>query len=276
MLVARWCFLFVLCAASACADTESRLQYLANEGVAVFHGGTTLLFDPLFRNDYEYYVLVPDSIRDAMFAGSKPFASITAIFVSHQHGDHFDPADMLRLLRNHASARLYAPGQVIDAMKRIAGDDNSSIFKRTTALDLSYGDDPQTIQSGDILVEAFYVPHSGWPTAYTDVQNIAFRVTVDSQASVVHLGDADPNLIHFERHEHQWRQHQVGVALPPYWFFNSTDGNGILENVIQVGRSIGVHVPASFAERENIPEDLQGFDLFIEPGESRPWITTSK
>ena len=265
----RLCVLVILVSVAARADTHSRFLYLANEGVAVFHDDTTLLFDPLFRNGYGHYSLVPEPTRNAMFIGSAPFTAITAVFVSHHHGDHFDPADMLRLLTNNESTQMYAPQQVIDAMKHVAGNVDALVFERTTAVDLSYADDPLIFQNGNIVVEAFFVPHSGWPTKRTDVQNIAFRVTVDDQALVVHLGDADPNLIHFDRHEEQWRKKNVDVALPPYWFFNSKDGNGILQNVIQPGRSIGVHVPASFAHSDNIPDDLQGFDLFIEPGETR-------
>lgn len=265
-------YILLLVATNAYAEGESRIQYLGNEGVAVFHGSTTLLFDPLFREDYGLYTLVPDSTRDALFSGSTPFENITAIFVSHHHGDHFDPADMLRLMAGQKSTKLYAPQQAIDAMQRVAGEDDGAIFDRSDSLDLSYSDDPRKIQSGNITVEAFPIPHSGWPTARTNIQNIAFRVTVDSVASVVHLGDADPNLLHFERHEHQWRHRQVDAALPPYWFFDSRDGNSILRDIIQPGKSIGVHVPSSFAERENVPEDLRDFDLFINPGEMRSWL----
>ena len=89
------CCLLLLAALGACKHPDSTLQYLANEGVAVFHEDTTLLFDPLFSNDYGVYALVPDSTRAALFAGAAPFEHITAVFVSHYHGDHFDPADML-------------------------------------------------------------------------------------------------------------------------------------------------------------------------------------
>ena len=52
-----------------------------------------------------------------------------------------------------------------------------------------------------------------------------------TEASVAHLGDADPNLIHFELHRDQWHEHTTDVALPPYWFFNSKMGNQILDGV---------------------------------------------
>jgi L-ascorbate metabolism protein UlaG (beta-lactamase superfamily) len=245
------------------------VTYLANEGVAVFHGDTALLFDPLFRTDFGIYALVPDATRKAMFTGAPPFQRITAVFVSHYHGDHFEPADMLRLLIRHETARLYGPQQAIDAMRAAAGPDHEALFERTVALGLSYEDGPQVIQSGDIQVEAFFVPHSGWPVRLTDVQNIAFRVTLDESASVAHLGDADPNLVHFELHREQWHQRSTEIALPPYWFFNSRMGNQVLEEYVRPDHSIGIHVPSSYSDPAKIPDDLEDYDLFTRPGESR-------
>ena len=270
MILPRLIAVLVMLTGSAFADEDSRLEYLANEGVAIFHGDSTIVFDPLFRNDYDHYHLVPESTRNAIFLGLEPFQNITAIFVSHHHGDHFDPVDMLRLMAKHEFAILYAPSQAISAMQLLASDDQKDIFNRAVALDLAYDDAPALIQSENLRIDAFFVPHSGWPTARTDVDNIAFRVAVDGLATVVHLGDADPNIIHFKRHEEQWRQASVDVALPPYWFFVSRDGNQILEDVIQPDHSIGIHVPTSISRNKGVPPELREFDLFLEPGESRP------
>lgn len=267
----RFCSLLLLVALGACTHTHSTLQYLGNEGVAVFHDDTTLLFDPLFNNDYGVYALVPDATRDALFAGAAPFENIAAVFVSHHHGDHFDPAEMLRLLGQHTTTLLYAPQQAIDAMQAAAGPEHAGVFERTTALQLRYEDAPQSFRAGQILVEAFFVPHAGWPVRLTDVQNIAFRVTVDDEAAVAHLGDADPNLIHFELHREQWHQHTTDAALPPYWFFNSKMGNQILQEYVRPKLSTGIHVPSSYADPANIPKDLAGYDLFTRPGEAREW-----
>lgn len=264
--------LSLVAAFGGCSHSQdSRLQYLANEGVAVFHEETTLLFDPLFRTDYGIYTLVPEEVREAMFNGSAPFDRITAVFVSHYHDDHFDPGDMLTLLGNHAQTRLYAPRQAIDAMRRVAATSDLAVFDRTVAIDLAYKDEPQSFVHAGILVEAFFVPHAGWPVRRTDVQNIAFRVTVGEEATVVHLGDADPNLIHFEDDKEAWHRRRADAALPPYWFFNSSMGNQILADYLRPRLAIGIHVPSSYSGPDGIPGDLEGYDLFMRPGETRDW-----
>ena len=102
------------------------------------------------------------------------------------------------------------------------------------------------------------------------MQNIAFRVTLEDTSTVVHLGDADARIVHFEQDEAFWDERQVDLALPPYWFFLSGDGREILEDHIYARHSIGIHVPAEFAKGPSaIPDEIVGEDLFTQPGEGR-------
>jgi L-ascorbate metabolism protein UlaG (beta-lactamase superfamily) len=270
--------LILLCFSSAAAFAQSQtsIRYLANEGVMVTHGDTKILMDPLFRNGFDRYQLVPDKTREAIFAGAPPFDGVDAVFVSHYHGDHFSADDMLQFLRQHIDTRLYAPAQAVAAIREIAGPDDESVFDQVTGLDLEYRDPPVSILTDNIIVEAVYIPHSGWPMARTDVQNIAFRVTLDDNSTILHLGDADARIVHFATDERYWEERTVDLALPPYWFFDSEDGMKLLENRIDVRHSIGIHVPADFADRENIPKPLLSYDLFTRPGEGRRFEGSQK
>ena len=53
--------------------TAASAQYLANEGLMVVHGETKVVFDPLFRNGYGQYQLLPKPMEEALFAGEAPF-----------------------------------------------------------------------------------------------------------------------------------------------------------------------------------------------------------
>jgi L-ascorbate metabolism protein UlaG (beta-lactamase superfamily) len=44
--------------ATAAGQERSSVQYLANEGVMITHGETSILFDPLFDNSYGTYQMV--------------------------------------------------------------------------------------------------------------------------------------------------------------------------------------------------------------------------
>lgn len=259
----------LLTASFAIAQSPATVRYLANEGVMVTHEQARILFDPLFGNSYNTYQLVDDDTRQAIFAGRAPYDGVDAVFISHFHGDHFSADDVLRLLQMQSGVRLYAPAQAVAAIRALGSDIEQSVADRMIGLDLEYGDAPVTIRAESLLIEAVHIPHSGWPTARTDVQNLAFRVTLNDDNTVLHLGDADARVVHFEADAAHWEERTVDLALPPYWFFASAGGLDILENHIDVRRAIGIHVPATFADPAEVPEQFQDYELFTQPGEER-------
>ncbi len=249
---------------------ESTAHYLANEGLMVEHGDTKILFDPLFRDDYRQYMLLPEELEEALFAGTAPFEGIDAVFVSHHHGDHFSPVDMVRLLGDQSGIRLYAPNQAVIAMRSESSSNEADIYERVTAVNLEYKDAPVTFNMEGLLIEAVRIPHSGWPTGRLDIENIVWRVTLNDDTTVLHMGDADPNDAHFAQDAQYWDRNNPHMAFPPYWFFSSTSGREILNNRIKAKRNIGVHVPVTIpADPLLRPVELRSFDLFTLPGETR-------
>ena len=55
--------------------------YMANEAVMVTDGDTKVLFDPLYAESYGQYLLVPEAMRAALFAGNEPFDGVDAILL---------------------------------------------------------------------------------------------------------------------------------------------------------------------------------------------------
>lgn len=248
-------------------------QYMANEGLMVVDGETKVVFDPLFRNSYGQYRLLPKDMEKALFAGTPPFDGIDAVFVSHYHGDHFSPVDMLRLLKEQPSIRLYAPTQAVAVLRSVAGKQDEDILDRVTAVELAYKDTPVTLVMEGLIIEAVRIPHSGWPHGRLDVENISWRVTLNETTTVLHMGDADANDVHFERDADYWDKRHTHMAFPPYWFFASSNGRGVLNDRIKPSHSVGVHVPVSIPKTPSQrPQGLRDVDLFTEPGEKRDII----
>ena len=257
-------------ASRAAAPATSKAQYLANASVLVTHGDTKVVFDPLFRDDFGQYALVPAQMEKALFDGTAPFDGLDAVFVSHYHEDHFSAVDVLRLLEARKDLRLFAPAQAVAGMREISAARLAAVASRVHAIALAYQDAPVTLEQGSLVVEAVRIPHSGWPTRQQQVENIAFRVTLDATTTVVHLGDADPSDAHFARDDAYWRRRRPNVAFLPYWFFTNDSGRQVLERRIAPARAIGVHVPTNVPSRadERAPE-LRGHELFTVPGEVR-------
>jgi len=247
---------------------SSRAHYLGNEAVMVERGDTKIVFDPLFREDYGQYQRVPAEIEAALMAGTAPFDGIDAVFISHYHDDHFDPALMLEYLEAQPAVELYGPEQAVAGLRSAADPESDDVFKRVHSLTPAYGDAPIAVELADLLIEAVHIPHAGWPNRRTDVQNIAFRVTLDGTTTVTHLGDADIDAVHFDAD--YWGERPSHLALPPYWFFGSPEARAILSDTIGAYHSVGIHVPV------NVPKDaadrkppLDDADLFTRPGETR-------
>ena len=163
---------------------------------------------------------------------------------------------------------LYAPAQAVDAI--VARGATSDVTSRITSVELDYGDPPVRFEAAGLVVDAVRIPHSGWPERRTDIENIAWRVTLGQEATVLHLGDADTRPVHYERDPEHWSATATDLALPPYWYFLSRPGLESLDEHLKPGHAIGVHVPAEVPDETSArPAELQGYDLFTSPGETR-------
>lgn len=234
--------------------------YLANEGVMIVSSEKKVVFDPFFHNDYGHYQLVPESIRNALFNGTAPYDNVTAVFISHAHEDHFSATDMHRFLKAQKNVRLYAPGQAVDKLSTLEVD--KQISSRVVGINIDYGAKPFVANFAGIEVEAIRIPHAGG-LGRRDIQNMAFRISLDKQVTVIHMGDADPNDEFFLPYDKFWQQRVTDVAFPPYWFFGSKQGIDILNHRINSRHAIGVHV----AKRAIKQLKASPFEVFTIPGE---------
>jgi L-ascorbate metabolism protein UlaG (beta-lactamase superfamily) len=253
---------------------DSVAHYMANEGLMIVHGDTKVMFDPLYSQSYNNYTLLPEDMKAALFAGEAPYDGLDAIFISHQHGDHFTAEDVLSFMLAREEVELYAPGQAVIALRAIAGPDQQDIFTRVHGVDLDYKDAPVTMEVDNLTIEAVRIPHSGWPTGRLDISNLAWRVTLDSATTVLHLGDADANPVHFALDPDFWSANRPNIAFPPYWFYASDEGRSILNDRIGADAAIGIHVPAAMpVNPSERPPELRDVVLFMQPGETRPIAT---
>jgi len=245
-------------------------HYMANEALMVVHGDTKIMFDPIYKNSYNSYMLLPEEMEAVLFAGEAPYDGLDALFISHYHGDHFTPKDVLRFMNARPDVELYAPSQAVVALRSIATDADQKIFDRVTFVDLEYKDTPVALIVDNLKIEAVRIPHSGWPDSRLDIANIVWRVTLDESATVIHLGDADANDVHFATDPEFWSNNQPDIAFPPYWFYSSQSGLNILSDRIAAEQNVGIHVPAAMSNNARArPTELRNVDLFTIPGETR-------
>jgi len=265
--------LTALCTATYADDDHSwGARYLANAGVMIEQGDTKILFDPFFRSDFGQYDLMPKEIEAALFAGTPPWDGIDAIFISHHHGDHFDPAVVSRFLRRWPAVKLYAPQQAVDALLASESGPSELSLNRIHGLKLERDSVAVRLEMDGLLVEAVRIAHGGWPNRHAHVQNIVFRVTLDNEATVMHLGDADSGREHYVAHASYWRDRSSDLALVPVWLLLSEDGRYVVDEHVDAEHAIGMHVEKSMPDDpDRRPSEFKGLDLFTQPGETRQW-----
>lgn len=171
---------------------QSYAHYLGNEGLLLVDGHQKILFDPFFHKDFNQYQSVPKDIIDKIHRGQSPYDNISAIFISHAHDDHFTAKTVAQYLSNFPHVKLVAPQQAIDKLAPFIKQINQ---ENLIPVDLAFGDAAWRKQIDGLNIGAVRIPHAGWP-GRADVQNIVFRVSFEQGATVMHMGDADPNDVH--------------------------------------------------------------------------------
>ena len=250
---------------------DPEVRYLGNAGVMVSAGEEKVVFDALFDADYGQYLLVAPETRAALIANRPPFEEIAAAFVSHVHGDHFSSAPTLAFLGAHPEVRLFAPRQVVDALRKDAGD--ASLLDRVVGFDLQPGDQPATLRAGSLGITAVAMPHAGGER-HAAIQNLFFAVDLSGGPGILHLGDAAPDPAAFEGQRAFFEGRRFDLVLPPYWFFADGTGRALLDQFFAGAKTLGVHVPARAAEDPGGWRQALKADLFIEPAEIRMLGTT--
>ncbi|MEM7431623.1 MAG: MBL fold metallo-hydrolase [Pseudomonadota bacterium] len=250
--------------------TSSQATYIANAGVMVSHGDLKVMFDPFFRDGFGVYDLVPAAMEAAILAGEVPYDGIDALFVSHYHGDHFDPLTVLNYLQRWPDVHLYAPEQALRVLSDRRAEDIPEVWSRVHGIQLQRDSAAVVFETDQFVVEAIRIAHAGWPDRHADVENIAYRVTLDEITTVVHLGDADAGKQHYEPHQEFWQSRKTDVAFVPVWLMLTDKGRHVLNQHVEAASEIGIHVYKNVAKDPAIrDEKFDGIDLFTEPGETR-------
>ncbi|WP_144395359.1 MBL fold metallo-hydrolase [Pleionea sediminis] len=241
-------------------DGEGHATYLGNEAVMIVSGEQKIIFDPFFHNSFGQYTLVPEAIREKLFNNTAPYDDIDLVLITHAHEDHFDAKDMIQFLLANTASQLIAPSQAIEQMRAHKGF--SKIESRIQGISLNDKVKIKKLSIAEMEIDAYRIPHSGWPERHSEVEHIVYRTALNDDAVVMHLGDSSTEVILFQPHFSSFKQKSSHLAFVPFWFELVPS---ILTKHLNAKKSIGIHVPTV------VPDYVKqgNFDYFSKPEESR-------
>jgi L-ascorbate metabolism protein UlaG (beta-lactamase superfamily) len=213
-------------AASAAAQ-GLRITYVANEGVLLEAGPTSIVIDGLHR-EYKEYAALPSPKRDAVETGAPPWNGVDVVLVSHRHADHFDPESVARFLAHAPDATLATSEEVVALLPAAArararavrwqvgrSETQTLAGVKITFLGLSHGDDPPAIQNLGHVIEI-------------------------GGLTVLHVGDARATAENFAPFALPARG--IDVALLPWWYLTDDASLAVVRAHIAPRRIVAIHI----------------------------------
>ena len=245
-------------------------EFLAHAAVMVESGPVKILFDPIFDKDYGRFQLVAQETQAKLMAGQTPFDGVDAVFVSHAHGDHFAAEMMIDYLNANPKVTLIAPEQALEKLRETESWDealSSRIHAKPLALNTG-SDEIFDLGGTAVDVTRLRLPHAGGERQ-AKVENIVYRVSLSSDATVMHLGDTDPDETGLRAQSPVFKAVSSDMAFVPVWFIGAAD-EATTKALLNAEHVIGVHVP------KEVPEAVKasGVDYFSVPGERRTLKTS--
>lgn len=162
----------------AIRETSIKITYLGNAGVLVEDENHRVLIDGL-TGSLNGWVPIPSNDVSTLLVGGTPFDGITAVLVTHNHGDHFSPSVVTSFMSNNGPAVLLAPPQVRGGL---------SLGSRAIAVAPSRGSS-ETVDAGGVRVDVLHLRHfDQFGTNFGTVENYAYVVHIGGK-KVLHVGD---------------------------------------------------------------------------------------
>jgi L-ascorbate metabolism protein UlaG (beta-lactamase superfamily) len=137
---------------------RARIVYVANEGLLVSVGTTSVLVDGLLGGPARDWADIPSAeIQEKLRTGAPPFDTVRVALVTHRHVDHLDPTVAVGFLLSRPEAELVGPAQVVERLQETPGFD--AVTSRVHAAAAAPGAD-ESRTFGDVTVRSLGIRHS--------------------------------------------------------------------------------------------------------------------
>lgn len=187
--------------------SEVKVTYVGNSGFLIKIGDKKILIDALFKG-YEGDYILPEDIHEKITLAQAPFDDVDLILVTHAHGDHVDPAMVIKHMKNNPKAIFASTKQLIDHLKDSTG--------RSIGFNPIKGK-PDKKEIGDFSIETFLLPHG----PDSRIINIGFLVSING-ITLFHTGDVDFDQFPFEEfRSFQLPERKIDLSFIQHFYLTS-------------------------------------------------------
>ena len=232
----------------------------------ISNGKKKVLIDALHRNPWNY-VSTPKPVFTKMINLEPPFKKLDLVIASHAHRDHFDPGMVSRFLSHHPESVFVSSQNAIDELKGVTGEDYSKISSQVRNVNPPWKSMEKLTVNG-IKVKMAPVDHGGGqkPPYFTLVS----LINLDG-IKLFHLADLAPAANVENLEALQLQNEGIDIAFIDHWFLEDPIGKMILENHIQPGFIIVMHLKTAEIKKyeKKLLEIYPDLIIFKEPMEKK-------
>ena len=237
-----------------CLKTETKVTYIANEGVLIEAGAKKILIDGLHRFYKNAYAFPPTDLKELLEGAKKPYDEIDLVLVSHLHGDHFHPVSVANHLVNNSRSRLATSKQIIGRIK----DGFADYGKITTQIEPIEHNWKQSFEKDFDGVKVKFLGLRHGSERFKWIENLGHLIEAGGK-KFLHIGDADMSEENFSAFK--LYEESIDVAFIPYWYLLSKSGRTLVEKQFKPKHVIAVHVSPS--ESASVTKKLNEYDSSI-------------
>ncbi|OFX83976.1 MAG: hypothetical protein A2W99_03520 [Bacteroidetes bacterium GWF2_33_16] len=239
---------------SCLGQQEIDVTYIANSGFLIESGSKKIVIDALFKHGWNNYLIPTDTIVSDIINQRDPFNNSTLMLITHNHGDHFDPAMVVAYLLHNSENILIAPPLITNTI--LKHPDYKKFENQIVHLDkINQEKNDTTIQG--IRVQSFFIQHDSRP----EIENVGYLIEIDN-LKVFHTGDYNGSeTVEFENLHLQ--NENIDLAfLNFYGFWNTIEEREFTEKYINPKQIALMHIPP--AEIETVKDSVNLIDDFID------------
>jgi L-ascorbate metabolism protein UlaG (beta-lactamase superfamily) len=184
-----------------------KYTYVGNMGVLVDDGTHQILIDGLHLKYEDDYLYPPQELLDSLIY-SKGHYKIDMLLFTHVHKDHFNVKPAIAFLKHNSKAKLIAPQQIIDTLKK------NVLFGEVAQQTMSAENTEKHILAQDAFIRPVKLIHT-WPKFHSWVTNYSYIISANG-INTIHVGDSESSMEVYKNNI--FANEQFDIAIVPMWF----------------------------------------------------------